>query len=490
MKPRKWVVVVASCFLLLACVYYWGVSVFEKNGNIKRLIVQSISSSTGSSFSVDKIRIGFLSVYLENVSMTVGGAFFSLDIHDLKVGFSLKNLLRYRGDISRSISKLILIRPEAVVYLTSSPAAAPVMANQKFDVFTVLRSLPVDQFFVRDGSVRLIDKTREGFLLGEQLSGSIKAQPSGVSFDLHGALAARRKNLSITGFVAKESRHTRISVRLDKANIRKPFRWAPFEFRAGVLDGVCEMSIPYPVSAATMEALGWIRLRDATALIDGVGEPLTSIALAITLQNASCRVDSVSGLWQGISCRGAGRWNFALEDDSTSALSVQCQGIRPEVFLPKKARNVAGAVRGSGWVMGRVTKKKSSGDKTLTLVAGGISVYGAAALASVRANLENNQVSIDSCVIRGSAITVKASGIINYAKSPVAYTGAYWVKADSLPQLPALRGSSAVRLHGAFHGLGLQPRFDGVIDAGRLRYRETAFDYPDITVSGNGFDRI
>jgi len=493
MKPRKWVFVVACCVFLLVSVYYWSISFLEKNGNIERLLIQTISSSTGSAFTVGKVKFGFLSVYLENVSMALGADFFRIDIHDLKVGFSLKNLIRFRGNISRSISKMILIRPDVVVFFKDSPAASPVgsfPASKTIDIFSMLRNLPIDQFFVRDGTVRLVDKRHKGFSISEELSGSIKAQPSGVSFDLQGALAARRKNLSVSGFLSKDSRQTRISMRLNKARIQKPIRWDAFELRAGILDGVCEISLPYPLSSATMESVGWVRLRGATATVDGVDEPLSDLMLSMTLLNASCRIDSVKGSWNGISIKGSGLWNVAGDFDSASAIVVQCQGIRPEFLLRKKTKNVAAALRGNGWLLARMSKKRSTVDKSLTLAAGGITLWGAPVLASAKVTVENKQLTIDSCTIQAASMGAFVTGIVNYAKSPIAYGCNYSFKADSLPFIPALRGSGAMRVRGSLHGLGAKPRFEATIDAARLRCMGVALGYPEINVTGEGPDHI
>jgi hypothetical protein len=218
--------------------------------------------------------------------------------------------------------------------MTDTAAASP--AN--VDIFSALRHLPVDQFLVRDGTVRLIEKGAEGFTVGEELAGSIKARTQGVSFDVRGSLAARRKNLFISGFLSKDGRQTRISLRLDKARVQKTIRLNGIELRSGVLDGVCEFSLPDSMKSETMEAGGWIHLRDATAIVGDIDKPVTALTVSVTLVNTICKIDSVKGVWNGISCKGAGAWNLASDDDSASTIILQCQGYGPNFCCPKQRK--------------------------------------------------------------------------------------------------------------------------------------------------------
>jgi len=493
MKPRKWVIVVACIALIMGSVLLGAIGFLEKSGNIERLLVQTISASTGNEFSVERVKFGFLSVYLENVSITLASHFYRLDIHDIKVGFSLKNLIRYRGNVGRSISNMILIHPDLGIFINSHAAsmtdtAAASPAN--VDIFSALRHLPVDQFLVRDGTVRLIEKGAEGFTVGEELAGSIKARTQGVSFDVRGSLAARRKNLFISGFLSKDGRQTRISLRLDKARVQKTIRLNGIELRSGVLDGVCEFSLPDSMKSETMEAGGWIHLRDATAIVGDIDKPVTALTVSVTLVNTICKIDSVKGVWNGISCKGAGAWNLASDDDSASTIILQCQGIRSEFLLPKTAKSAFNVVRGSGWVIARLSKKRASAGTSVSLTAGGISVAGIPVLASARALLERNQCTIDSCDIRGAEIRASCTGIVNYEKSPMAYTFAYTLKADSLPRLSALRGSGRFHMHGSVHGLGPKPDFEATLGGSRMRCFGIPLGDPEITVTGDDINHI
>jgi len=88
-----------------------GVQRLERNRDIERVLVQRLSAATGGEFSVGRVRLGFFSVYLKDVSVSLSIHSFDARVRDIQVAFSLWKLMMTRGDFSRSISKIILISP-------------------------------------------------------------------------------------------------------------------------------------------------------------------------------------------------------------------------------------------------------------------------------------------------------------------------------------------------------------------------------------------
>ena len=236
------------------------------------------------------------------------GRFFRLDIHDIEVGFSLQKLIYYKGGLSRSISKLILIRPEAVLFLSSS--AAPILSGpvgRSLNFGSILGNLPVDQMYVRNGTVRLVDKTREEFVLSEELSGNIKARPERRFIRF-----ARRPGKPPEKFF-----HNRLC---GEGRAADPYFQCVLTRQKSEIDSlgkICSAIGDIGWSQRNVLSLFRLRRRDGIGRLDPVARcngqcrrsrcSLTSLNIAITLLRPTCRIDSLKGAWNGISCKGSGR---------------------------------------------------------------------------------------------------------------------------------------------------------------------------------------
>ena len=119
MKPRRWVIVVFACLLAATAGTVVGVRHLEKSRNIERVLVQRLSAATGGEFSVGRVRLGFFSVFLENISASLQTNSLNASVHDIEIAFSLWKLIATRGDFGRSISKIILFSPALEIRLAA-----------------------------------------------------------------------------------------------------------------------------------------------------------------------------------------------------------------------------------------------------------------------------------------------------------------------------------------------------------------------------------
>ncbi len=217
MKPRKWIVIVAFFAFASGTIIYQGVTFLEKNGKIERLIMQAVSSATGGECSVERVKIGFLSAYLENVKLSLATHYYTVTIRDIKVGFSLLKLVRSRGNLGRSISTIILINPKLDIYVNEARRAlaqgAPAIGEPswglspvRLNMAHILKNIPLEQFLIRKGTVCVHESQSEGLVVGEDLSGSLRYDMSGLYVEVHGMLASRRKNFSVKGIFSKKYR--------------------------------------------------------------------------------------------------------------------------------------------------------------------------------------------------------------------------------------------------------------------------------------------
>jgi hypothetical protein len=253
MKPRKWVLIVGCLILVCAVALYQGIAAVEKNKDIERLLIRRLSLSTGGEFSVGSVRLGFFSVYLRNVKASLSMHSYNVTVRDIKIAFSLWKLIRSRGDIAKSISKIILISPALDIRLrqTEQPPPAPPPGGM---AFASLWKFPVEYLLVRKGTIRFFAASGPGIVVGEDLSGRIREDDRSVFMELRGKMASRHNNLFCSAAFSKTGQKHRISLRLDKAQIQKPLRIMKAEITSGICDGVFEFSFPDSVSAATFEA--------------------------------------------------------------------------------------------------------------------------------------------------------------------------------------------------------------------------------------------
>jgi hypothetical protein len=495
MKPRKWVIVFAVFAFICGSVVYKSLTILEKNKNLERLLGSAVSSAVGGEISVGRVKVEFLSIYLENVTISLATHYYNIAVRDIKVSFSLLKLIRSRGNISRSISKIIFINPQLDIFLKKERSAlaaglSPGPLRKSADLYSMMINFPVDQFLIRKGVARIFGNGQEAISLGEDLTGNLRVDAAGLYFELRGTLASHKKNLFISGIFSRKYHRNHISVRLDKANIGKPVRWQAFEIRSGTLDGACEFSFPDTLTAHTFESAGWINIGDAGVVIDSIEKPITSARLSVSLNNTLLRIDSAGCSWNGTTIKGSGTWDATNERDSACAVSLECEGIRIPSLFPKINRTLKEKIYGSGWVKVLITKRPFTAENALSIAGGGIRFAGLPLLISAKALLVRNQVTVDTCVVRGPGIFGTGAGIVNFEKSTPVYSFSYSVTADSLTQSPALRQSGRLYARGLLTGLASKTHLEAVIGGEKVHVFGVNIGNPDISVITDRFDHI
>jgi hypothetical protein len=498
MKPRKWVIVVFLCTLAAAAALLQGVRYLEKHKNIEHLLVERLSASTGGEFSVGRVRLGFFSAYLQDVKASLSTNSYNASVHDIKIAFSLWKLIVTRGNFGASISKIILISPSLEIRLSQTPPAAPRPPDSLLrpaaqpsiagggKLLPVFTNFPVRYLMVRRGTVSLL--TRGGtVVVGEELAGRVWDDPAAVTAELRGTMASHKKNLFLSAAFSKTGERHRVSLRLDKAQITRPFGVGKADITAGVLDGVFEISFPDSVNARTIESNGWLRVSQGKCAVQGLKFPLTAIGLHATVANATVRLDSLQCELKGAQLSGSGSWDFAAFDSSENYVTIRAAGIRPEaltMFPSPVLKNVAG----TGWAEIKAGKRKNADQLWFSCSGGGVS-FGGVAIASLVCcgRLNGSQVTVDTLTCYGQSFKVSATGLVNYEKKPVAYTFAFKAGCDSLPGVPGMRGQ--VTLQGNARGLGASYFADAALAGRPFSYKGITLVIPEIrlaTSNGKG----
>jgi hypothetical protein len=326
--------------------------------------------------------------------------------------------------------------------------------------------------------------------IGEDLSGNLRKDAAGIYFELRGALAARKKNLFVSGIFSRKYRRNHISVRLDKASIGKPIRWQTAEIRTGTLDGTCEFSFSDTLTPKTFESAGWVHIRDADLAVGKAEKSVSAASLSMSFMNTTVRIDSSECSWNGMKVKAAGTWDPVFKTDSTCAVTVECDGIRMESLFPGENGTLSKNFRGIGWAKTTIRQRPLTSDVSFHLTGGGLKAWEAPLLLSAKGLFARSHISIDTCMLRTPGAWARASGVINFEKSTPVYSITYSLHADSLPNVPALKGSRRLQALGSLRGLGASTHLDAILMAEKARLFNFAIGSPDISVRMTDFKRL
>jgi hypothetical protein len=469
----------------VAFVLYESVRYIEKNRHLEQFLTAQLSAAGAGDVTVGQVKLGFFSVYLQNVKASLSMHAYSLNIRDIKIAFSLVKLFSTRGDFGKSISKIILVSPAVDFRLFAAPSlslAHSVPPMKSATLFAAFRSLPVDFLLVRKGTVTVSGGGGTApMVLGEDLSGRLWEDAAGVSMEMRGKMASKKKNMALSAVFSRTGRDHRVSIRIDKARISKPLQLGHARIVSGVLDGVVELSFPDSLTAATFESNGWVRIFQGSCAIDGVDSSVSSIGLHVTLANTTLRVDSLRCGLNGMEFLGKGDWDISSVPAAESGLLLRCQGVRPQqlTFIPSA---VVENLSGLGWLEMKLIKQKRTGNRRFSFQGGGISIAGLPiTMAYGAGRWEGSQATVDSISVEGPGVAIRSSGIVNYEKPPVAYTLSYTCRMDSLQAVRLLRGQITVT--GSARGLGTNYTCDAVVCSRALSYDGIPLGSPEIRVS-------
>ncbi len=481
MKPRKWIVVFGFFLVLCGFAVYQGVRTLEKNRNVEKILIEKISPLLGGAFEIEKARLGFFSAYLSNVSASIPLHAFRIHVKDIKVAISLRRLIETRGDFGRSISKLIFVSPE--IEFTGAPANGGVAGGGARQPLG--RGFPVEHVLINDGVFRIhLPESADPVVLGEKLDGKIREQRRGVSFELKGSLASRRRNLSITGMVSRPGQPHRLSLRLSRARIRKPLRAGKLSVSAGMLDGVCELRFTDSVTMHTVESSGWVTVENGKAHINGVEEPFHDFNVQASFANSRIHFDSISVIWDRLHAAGGGVWDLAGADESAIRLRTENQPI--EALAGSLPESVSRHILGNGWAEAEIRKPpQGRGAPRIIARLGGFSAWGKPVTRCEGfGRFDRGTLRLDSLAIAAQSLSFLSRGTVEFSQAPVAYSfdGTGVCRAQDLVE----SASGPLKMTYSLDGSGADIAFMAAIVSDSLAWREVALGPQRITVTNRG----
>ncbi len=431
MKPRKWVVVVACIIGILGGALYQGVRYVEKKRGLEDFLVQRVRLAMGGSCSIEKVSLGLLTVHLRQVTADYPDYGFHVSIKNINVSISLFELMRTRGDVAKSISRILVNQP---VIVFNPFVMHPDTLAKSADEF------PLDELVIQNGRFILLDNKNDSMYLGDKLDGLLVKENNALSVKLKGCLASTKKNLSCTGILSPTGVPERISLRLNKARMNKPFTVKGASFTGGEIDGTLELSFKAPFTIKALDLRGTVTLSKASVTIPALPDPFESLMLGVSLNGTTLHIDSCGGAYKDATFRLGGTWD--LTDTDSSSFWVSLYNVNPAQYLAPINKQFSSLVSGTAWVTGTGYKRAQSNSIEYNATIGGISLLGEPVLRGhVRGRVLPDKTVLDSARIQTVRSSLLVSGNISYAPKSLMYASYVNLQSDTIPFLTAVHGT-------------------------------------------------
>ncbi|MBN1759771.1 MAG: hypothetical protein JW863_15695, partial [Chitinispirillaceae bacterium] len=486
MRPRKWVLIVASSILLCVIAFFAAKRQLEKNRHLEDLLTKAVAVSIKGSCTVDAVRIGFFSVYLHNVSVTLPLQSVGIKIGSIKAGLSFSKLFVYRGDLARAINQIILIKP-----VIDLPLSVPGMPPDSVAEETARETPPPVEFpepparylFVKNGTVRLNNRRGDTTEVAGHLSGKLTSFLDEVSFSLNGRSGSKKNNLSLQGTLSWPRNRHHISVRISDARLGKPFSTGTVTIRSGTLNGVVECTFNNRVDPDTLELHGWLRLAEGNARLQTPDLTADSLITKISLEKGICLVDTFSCRIRGMHCTAGGR--FRCTKQPSVNLKVACDDFTPDSLTGLLPPEALSRISGTG-TMAAVLQWQTGSDAAIAVSTGGYSL-GALQAHRIDAHtrLSGSTLIADSLFLETPWFTSRLQGYYNSDTSGKSYDLSFSLISDSLPDSTGVNG--VLRAIGTVTGTpNGSPDINCRLTARELSYRHLYLGNPQLVLQLRG----
>ncbi len=485
MRPRRWVLVFFCALAGFAALAYYGIRSVERSSNVERVLAERISPLIGGSFDIGRIRLGFFSAYLEDVRIEIPMEGLHFEIRDIKVGFSLRRLIRFRGDFGKSIGRIILLEPNVTLTLLNDLASdsSKVPSATEAVLAPLIEEFPVENLMVRNGAVFITDRKGQVLPFGSRLNGIIGENKTGLFFEMKGKLASRRKNLSLSGSLARTTGRHRLSVRIDNAKVDKPVDIGGLTIERGVLDGVCEVGFGDTISRDDIEVGGWLRIKDGSCEISALEDGIENVGLRVNLSGSSVSMDSLACSWNSVDIEGSGFWDISSRDSMWASLYGRNLDIG--TLASSAPEFITENVLGRGWVQCRIMRRGTGAPVELGLEGGGVTVLGAPVTSLTGSGIvENGSARLDSFSVEAVNLRMKATGVGALVQGKPTYFFEANLECDSIPQIPRLAGDFTAKT--SLQGTEEQISGEALIQGKSVFWNDVPFGSPVINVESDG----
>lgn len=471
MRPRKWVLFCALGLFLLCGVFLLGKHKLERSRHIENLLIKAVTPSIKGSFTLDAFRIGFLSAYLRNVKVSLPTQSFSVDIHTIKIGFSLVKLFRYRGNVAKAINRIILIKPHCTLSLkTADTTSTPLPETFQETTPSSEIQFPasaLQALIFKDGLLTLEDFNGDTLSVATHLSGVLLNNLLETSITASGRLGSSRKNVSLQALFSWPKNKHHLSLRIANANIDKPLVFNSFTVTDGMLNGAVECTFSTSFSPDSIETHGWINLSQGSVCFDSLQHCIYDVSIKTFLNGSSCQFSSSHATYRGIDLAAEGTLVLqphaegSLSLTATNVISDSLRGILPDSLISKIP------------AVDTVHANIGISDNTISSlqVQTNRCMFGTAPITNIYASIrpENGLILIDSLLFTTPFGRVYCDGTVPVNTDDNFVDLSFKLAADALPFTSALTGKMSVS--GTVSGSVDQPDAGCIITGYNLVYK-------------------
>jgi len=485
MRPRKWVLLLAIFLLGLSCALYLVKRRFERNRNLENLLIDAVSSINQGSFSVGAVRIGFFSVYLHRISVTLPSSPAQVRIKKIKVGLSFVKLLKHHGDIAQSINQIILIEPQITLSLFHTNDTLSTPYSKTLPTTSVeIDDAPANYLYVKNGTINLIDARGDTLTIAKKLAGELLRHPHETGVSLNGTFGSTHRNFSLQGsFGWRQNKH-HLSIRLTNAHLEQPVYFSDAVLNTGTLNGAVECTFTSQLQPKNTELHGWLQLTHGNmSLTELLPAPFDSIVMRISFENSSCYLNTVSAQYRSIPVVARGSFSF-LPVPATQ-LHLSAATISPDSLSGLLPDSLLSGIDHPFSVNTEITWKKGA-DVAFSSTADSVSfnrirlnkLYG-------KGYLSETRLFVDTLIMRSDFLTAIVGGFADLDSGDGAYDIGFNLILDSLPKDIPVSGD--IRAIGNITGSRHQtPTVSSRIYAKDLEYNHIYLGNPQLVASFTG----
>lgn len=471
MRPRKWVLVLFFIFLTSCIALYLTKKRLEKNRDLENLLIQSISPYIKGSIGVGKIRLGFFSVHLQDVSLTVPLESFLVRINHIKVGFSFKDIVLSRGDFSKAINRIIFIDPEILFSIASHGSKTSERSRhvaKSPDVPPEIpKELPVPYIMVKNARILLIDNGGDTITVGQKMGGTLTDFGNYTSVNLAGRSGSSRENFYAAGNIGWKSGVHTFNFTIHNAYIEKPVTFNGGVITSGILNGQLSVVFSDTLEVGRIRTSGTIGIEQGSVVLEQLPAPLESVSLQATGSGYHWNIDTLSAMYKhsGI------RVNGFLNSVGVPAMQLEfvCTGIRPDSLLPG-IPGVNPQIGGDGRIAGMLVVTDSTQPVKLHLRGEGFTI---ADFKNIRfqtvGEFDNSfaSLNIDTLSISDGNVVIDAKGRVEL-DTPYVFNAEFSGRADSLPSISNFHAEN-FHAQGRVWGSAVEPKASAKVTASNIR---------------------
>jgi hypothetical protein len=443
----------------------------EKNRDLEHLLIQSISPYIKGSIGVGKIRLGFFSAHLQDVSLTVPLESFLVRINHIKVGFSFKDLVLSRGDISKAINRIIFIDPEILFSIASHDSQSS--ERRRLDGKLpgappeIPKELPVPYIIIKNAKILLFDNGGDTLTVGQKMGGTLTDFGNYTSVNLAGRSGSSHENFYAAGNIGWQSGVHTFNFTIHNANIEKPVVFNGGVVTSGILNGHLSVVFSDTLSIGRIRTTGTFTIEKGSVVLEQLPAPLESVSLHVTASGYHWNIDTLTALYKQSGIHVNGFWNSVGGPEMQ--LEFVCTGIRPDSLLPG-IPGVNVQIGGEGWIAGLLSKTDSIQPVKLHLRGEGFTI---ADFKNIRfqgvGDVDNSfaSLNVDTLSISDGNMVINTKGKVAL-DTPYVFNIELSGHADSIPSIMNLHADN-FRAEGRVWGSVVEPKASAKLSASNIR---------------------